>query len=598
MRILIVDDNPVNLDLLRTTLNKLKELPISLSFATNGEQAIKIALQSPPDLILLDVMMPGINGFQVCQELRKSYSLDSMPIIFVTAKIEDVQLGFDHGGNDYITKPINTCEVLSRVRHHLKIAVLTKKLEESNEGLERRVRERTAELAVTNRQLREEIKERRYMQDRLHYLASHDFITHLYNRNALDGHVTEFIEKVQLESEFGAFLEVDLNHFRLVNETCGCFAGDELLRQFAELTVAHLNANDFFARLGGDKFAIVCPRRTEQQGKNLALQVDQQVRSFNFIWDERVFPISASIAIVGIDKEILSFDHLLLLADEVLYFARKQKINILSYKQLVLDNASRRENANWAIRLIDAIENNNLRVYYQKIVPLGDTKKKDQGYKIEVLVRMFDPKSNKIIFPDEFIPSAERFNLISKIDMWMIASTLKHLSSVDSFENDVHSVAINLSAISIKEDGIADYIKSTIEGCGINPSKICFELTETEAIGNLSIAKDFMQELHDFGCSFALDDFGTGFSSFEYLRELPFDYVKIDGVFVKDMHKNSSHYAMVKSIVDISKQLDKEVVAEFVENQDIVSALEALGVDWAQGYFFHKPEPIEKISNK
>ena len=231
-KILIVDDTPHNIDVLSATLG---DEHCELMAATSGARALELAARGQPDLVLLDVMMPGMDGFEVCRRLKADPATADIPVIFVTARTDDVSQGFAVGGSDYISKPINADEVRARVRYQLERRNLLEQLRELNQSLEEKVRERTAELTIANRHLRQEINERRYMQDRLNYLATHDFVTRLYNRGALDAHVSELLARVQRAECDAVFLLIDIDQFRLVNETCGCIAGDELLRQFAEV---------------------------------------------------------------------------------------------------------------------------------------------------------------------------------------------------------------------------------------------------------------------------------------------------------------------------------------------------------------------------
>jgi len=261
LTVLIVDDTPENIDVLSAVL---EGLGCELMVATSGPRALELASRRRPDLILLDVMMPGMDGFEVCRQLKADMALAEVPVIFVTARADDISTGFAVGGADYITKPINADEVLARVRHQVERQVLLRDLRDANRSLEERVRERTAELTLANRQLRVEINERRYMQDRLNYLATHDFVTRQHNRGALDAHVSELLARIQRQAGSAVFLLIDIDQFRLVNETCGCIAGDELLRQFAELVAGALSRTDFFARTGGDKFAVVSEDQSEE----------------------------------------------------------------------------------------------------------------------------------------------------------------------------------------------------------------------------------------------------------------------------------------------------------------------------------------------
>ncbi|HJV69972.1 putative bifunctional diguanylate cyclase/phosphodiesterase [Ideonella sp.] len=591
LTVLIVDDTPENIDVLSAVL---EGLGCELMAATSGPRALELAARRRPDLILLDVMMPGMDGFEVCRHLKDDMALADIPVIFVTARADDISTGFAVGGADYITKPINADEVLARVRHQIERQVLLRDLRELNRSLEERVRERTAELTLANRQLRIEINERRYMQDRLNYLATHDFVTRQYNRGALDAHVSELLARVQRQATSAVFLLVDIDQFRLVNETCGCVAGDELLRQFAELVGGALTRSDFFARVGGDKFAVVSEDQSEEGGMALARQIHKHIAEFEFQWEERVFRLAASIAVVRIQRDIVSFDQLMLMADEAAYHAKREgrgAICLYDAKRSATD--PHRESVNWALVLFDALKQDRLRMHGQRLEPLANgAAAGPRRLHVETLARLWDPVRDKLLMPAQFIAPAERFHLITDIDCWMIGQAVALLGQVPELHERIGQFAINLSAISIRDATLAKHVADLLAQHNVPGRLLCFEITETEAITNLQSAGSFMQQLRDLGCRFALDDFGSGFASFSYLRRLPFDSIKIDGMFVRDMDTDDVHSGMVRSMAEMGRLLNKPVVAECVENERVADMLRSLGIDWGQGYAFHTPEEL------
>jgi diguanylate cyclase (GGDEF)-like protein len=483
--------------------------------------------------------------------------------------------------------------VLARVRHQIERQVLLNDLRELNRSLEERVRERTAELTLANRQLRVEINERRYMQDRLNYLATHDFVTRQYNRGALDAHVSELLARLQRQAGQAVFLLIDIDQFRLVNETCGCVAGDELLRQFAELVSGVLQRSDFFARLGGDKFAVVSEDQNEEGGMALARQIHKQIGEFEFNWEEREFKLAASIAIVRIQRDIVSFDQLMLMADEAAYLAKREgRGSICVYDPKRSATEAQRETINWALVLFDALKQNRMRMFGQRLEPLRHHPGEPHRLHIETLARLWDPIREKLLMPAHFIAPAERFHLVTDIDRWMIGQVVELLGQVPDLHDQIGQIAVNLSAITIRDASLCDHIAELLAKHKVPGHLLCFEITETEAITNLQSASGFMQKLRDLGCRFALDDFGSGFASFTYLRRLPFDSIKIDGVFVRDMDSDDVHSGMVRSMVEMGRLLNKPIVAECVENERVAAMLRSLGVDWAQGYAFHQPEAL------
>lgn len=590
-RILLVDDTPENLDVLSGIL---EDLDCELLVATSGERALELAGRRLPDLVLLDVMMPDMNGFEVCTRLKADLATTEIPIVFVTARAEDISQGFRVGGADYITKPINGDEVRARVRNQLERQAMLAELKSFNRELESKVRERTAELTIANRQLREEINERRYMQDRLNYLATHDFVTRLHNRNALEAHVSELLARIQLENLSATFLLIDIDRFRLINESCGCIAGDELLRQFADSVAGLLMREDFFARLGGDRFVVVTQGAEHDKGMDLAQTILKHLEQFNFQWEDRQFKLAASIAALPLNRAMVSYDQAMLAADEVIFVAKRDARGaVFSLEEATKRSNLHKENINWASRLVDALQNQLFRAYFQLLEYFpGSQQQAKPVYRLEVLLRLWDPHTNRMVSPGEFIGPAERLHLIPELDKWMINHVLGLFAQHPQLLEKMDLVSINLSAISIRETQLAQFIINSFQQHQIPAHKFCFEITETQAIVNIDSARQFMQVLRDFGCHFALDDFGSGFASYAYLHQLAFDKIKIDGIFVRDMDMDLSHYAMVKSIIEMALSLDKEIIAEFVETAEVAKQLYALGVHWGQGYHHHKPEEL------
>ncbi|WP_374676159.1 putative bifunctional diguanylate cyclase/phosphodiesterase [Ideonella sp.] len=598
LTVLIVDDTPENIDVLSAILDGLG---CEIMVANQGQRALELAARRRPDLILLDVMMPGMDGFEVCRRLKADMSLAEIPVVFVTARTDDLAAGFAMGGSDYITKPLHAEEVRARVRHQVERLVLLRELRELNRSLEERVRDRTAELTLANRQLRIEINERRYMQDRLNYLATHDFVTRQFNRGALDAHVSELLAQLQRDGQPAAFLLLDIDQFRLVNESCGCIAGDELLRQFAELVAGCLGRQDFLARLGGDQFGVVAAGLSTAQAVALAERIQAQVAAYEFPWEERRFPLSVSIALVPLTRYIVSFEQLMLTADECAYHAKRAGRGTLRVHSPAPAAPppgdepadAGRGSTNWALTLFDALQQQHFRIHAQRIVPLRPPADGEPApLRLETLVRLWDPERQRLLLPGQFIGPAVRFHLVTDIDRWMVRQVIQLLGQVPDRHAAIGQVAVNLSAVSVRDTTLPAQVAAWLDEHRVPGRLLCFEITETEAIVNLDAASQFMQQLRDLGCRFALDDFGSGFASFSTLRRLPFDAIKIDGVFVRDMDTDEVHAGMVRSMTEMARLLDKPVVAEWVESEQVAGQLRDLGVTWGQGHAFHRPEEL------
>lgn len=592
-KILLVDDTPQNIALLEDTLSAFEA---DLLAATSGERAIELAGRLHPDLILLDVMMPpGIDGFETCRRLKADPATADIPVIFVTARSDDVATGFAAGGADYITKPIVAGEVRARVHHQLERRSLLQSLRRLNRELEDRVRERTAELTRTNLQLRQEVRERRYMQDRLNYLASHDFVTRLHNRQALNAQVSERLARLQLEAAPASspvLMLIDIDQFRRVNDSCGCIAGDELLRQFADLLAGLVGREDFLARLGADQFALLAEDRGGDAGAGLARLILAAIERFLFCWNGQDFRLQATLAIVPLEPALPSFDALMQRADETALRVRREGGNRSVphwYRAGGLAQGGPHEDAGWALTLMDALRHDRLCIHFQRLQPLAPG---ERTLRIEALVRLIDATSGALIEPGRFIAPAERFQLVGQIDRWMLRHVLALLGAEPALRQRIDQVTLNLSAVTLREPGLAEEIITLLTRHQVRPEQLCFEITETASIANLAQARQFMQQLRAHGCRFSLDDFGSGYASFAHLRELPFDTLKIDGLFVRHMDQDADSRAMVRSMVEMARQLDKPVVAEFVESEPVARLLAELGVQWAQGYHFHRPEPL------
>jgi diguanylate cyclase (GGDEF)-like protein/PAS domain S-box-containing protein len=436
-----------------------------------------------------------------------------------------------------------------------------------------------------------DITERKSLQDELSYQASHDTLTGLISRYEFEKRITRLISNIPLDNTEHAMCFLDLDQFKVINDTCGHIAGDELLRQLGSLLVNIVRKQDTLARLGGDEFGILMEHCTLEQAERTANEVLAAVRDYQFFWDGKTFRIGVSIGLVKISKDSGNFSVLLSQADAACYLAKDLGRNrIHTYHPDDSELAIRHGEMQWVGRISNALDEGRFCLYVQAIMSL----KADNSKHYEVLVRMLDT-DDSIIPPGSFLPAAERYNLIQKIDAWVISHTFEFLAQQLAFTNELEFISINLSGQSLSDKSFLDYVIKMFEETNISPSKICFEVTETAAVSNMTSAIKFITRLKNIGCKFALDDFGSGISSFGYLKSLPVYFLKIDGMFVKDMVTDPIDFAMVKSINEVGQVMGMKTIAEFVENDDIITSLKALGVNFGQGYGIGKPEPLKNL---
>ncbi|KJV25061.1 hypothetical protein VI06_20185 [Aquitalea magnusonii] len=426
----------------------------------------------------------------------------------------------------------------------------------------------------------------------LSWQAAHDALTGLYNRREFEQRVTRALSRLMVTDTSHALLFVDLDQFKLVNDTNGHAAGDELLRQVCRVLQEQLGLSDVLARLGGDEFGVLLEDCRIDVALDKADRLRRAVQQAGFHWEGIPFSISASIGMVFLGEPGATLAESLQAADIACYMAKEKGRNrIQLYSSKDTELAVRSVEMAWVQRLRTAMEEERFSLYFQEIVPLRPDGKKT-GRHIEVLLRLRD-EANAIILPGAFIPAAERFGLMPDIDRIVVRQTFETLWHMHAHgDHSIAVCAINLSGATLCDDNFLDFIRRQFISYAIPPAMVCFEVTETSAISNLQQATRFISELRQMGCHFSLDDFGAGMSSFAYLKHLQVDYLKIDGSFVKDMVEDSVDRAMVEMINRIGHVTGKKTIAEFVSAPEIMQALQEIGVDYAQGYYIGEPAPF------
>jgi diguanylate cyclase (GGDEF)-like protein/PAS domain S-box-containing protein len=440
------------------------------------------------------------------------------------------------------------------------------------------------------------------MAQQLSWQATHDALTGLVNRREFERRLGVLIESAQTDNKQHALLYMDLDNFKTVNDTSGHAAGDELLLQLTTVMQSRMRGSDTLARLGGDEFGVLLESCPLDQAVRIANGLREAVRDFRFVWQNRTFGIGASAGLVTVDGSE-SVGRVLASADATCYDAkRKGRDRVQVHRGKLAQSGEQNADLQLVSQINHAFELGNFRLYRQKIISLGRDAGDEPHY--EILVRMVD-RTGALVPPSGFMAAAERYNLLSSIERWVISSLVEYLHhecESGALPRDPAALsgafyAVNLSGVSINDASFIDFLRQLLTRFNLPRGLLCFEVTETTAISNLTKAAHLMRELKGMGCRFALDDFGIGMSSFAYLKYLPVDYIKIDGVFVRDMAGDPMDQAIVEAINRIAHILGLKTVAEYVEDATIMEKLRAIGVDYAQGYFVAKPEALQKTAD-
>ena len=724
-RILVVDDRPTSRAVVKGVLSSSEYV---VEEAASGAQALAMLEAQPFDLVILDILMPDMDGIAVLREIRALYT--DLPVIMATVKHRsgDMVDALEKGANDYVTKPIDYPVLFARIQRQIAIKRSEDALRESRMSLAQEVEVRTAELERVSSVLEQEVSQReeaerqhhareeqfrdftevtadwfwemdaelrfsyvserieeitglaaselfgqtlpdmfadrsaeyqlweaqledlemrrsfdrleilykrpdgsnrvlrmsgkpvfddagvfrgyrgagrdvteaRNLSDELSYRTSHDPLTGLVNRNEFEHRLRRALETTRLRNVLQAnggranehvLCYLDLDQFKVINDTCGHVAGDELLRQVGALLSEQIRRRDTVARLGGDEFGILMEHCSLEQAQRVADNVRARIEAYSFAWDDKSFGLGVSIGIAPINGYTGGVTAAMSAADSACFAAKEQGRNrIHVYREDDAALAKWHGEIQWVGRINKALEEIRFLLYFQPIIPID---RPTEGAHYEFLIRMRD-KDGSIVTPNKFLPAAERYNLATKLDRWVVKESFSWLQSNPDHLEQLYQCSINLSGHSLSDERFLDFVTEQFHELHVPPNKICFEVTETAAIENLPAATRFIKALKAIGCVFSLDDFGSGLSSFAYLKNLPVDILKIDGMFVRDIVNDPIELAMVRSINEIGHVMGKQTVAEFVEDQAIFDKVRETGVDYAQGYVVGRPRPIDE----
>lgn len=522
-----------------------------------SEEELLAALQESWDIAVTDHNMQNFDSQQALSLIKER--APDLPVIIVSGSIgeEFAVASLKAGAHDYIMKD-NLVRLIP--------------------AIERELREAHSR------------REHRQAQELIQHLAFHDSLTGLVNRAEFERNVDQALADSRRSGEQHGLLYLDLDQFKLINDTCGHVAGDELLRQLAVVLGGRIREADTLARLGGDEFGVLLHHCPAGGATKIAEDILRSINDFRFVWQEKSFAIGGSIGVVILDGSSHNVGDLLRKADLACYAAKdggRNRVHV--YAQDDQELARRHGEMEWVTRIRGALDEGRFTLYKQVISPISAAH--DHRH-CEYLIRMVD-RDGSIVTPGAFIPAAERYNLMPELDQWVVENVLRHISESDDGDTAASSALhfINLSGSSLSEPRFFDFIRQQLSGSRIPANRICFEITETAAITNMQRSVNFIRDIRNLGCNFALDDFGSGLSSFSYLKTIPVDYLKIDGNFVRDIAQDDMDRTIVEAINNIGHVVGLHTIAEFVENEEVLEVLQTLGVDYAQGYYLGQPEP-------
>ncbi|MGZ3158617.1 MAG: putative bifunctional diguanylate cyclase/phosphodiesterase, partial [Burkholderiaceae bacterium] len=417
----------------------------------------------------------------------------------------------------------------------------------------------------------------------------HDALTGLVNRREFEARLTRTLDRAKQGEHGAALLYMDLDQFKIVNDTCGHSAGDELLNTLAQVYWEHVRERDTLARIGGDEFALIIERCSIKEALAVADKILEATRNFRYSCKDRMFQLGVSIGLIPIDASTGNMEEALRQADHACYVAKETGRNrIYVHKSNSTELALRHNDMHWVTRLHDAFQNDQLQLYYQPIVPIEEN---TDGMHYEILLRLKNG-NNDPIRPGKFLPAAERYDVMPSVDRWVLKKSLEWLGENPEHLAGLKMCTINLSRRTLADQTFQKYAADLLDATVVPADKLCFEITENGAIANMQKTISFISALSERGCHFSLDDFGTGMTSFAYLKQLPVDFIKIDGSFIQKMSSSEIDYEMVRFTNDISHMMGRQTIAEYVTDQSILRNLKDLGVDFAQGYLIGKPQPL------
>ncbi|TAL55122.1 MAG: EAL domain-containing protein [Methylovulum sp.] len=477
----------------------------------------------------------------------------------------------------YLELPLNNAELLTAINFQLAIKQ------------ERCLRYMNKELLMS------ELAERKVVDAKLKYLIAHDELTGLLNRQNFERHLWIILKRNKKLPQNGALLYIDIDRFSLINELEGYEVGDRLIVEVVAAIRTLVNKTYCFTRIGSDEFCLYLDNQNAGEAQQFAEKIRRELDDFRFFVDDVVYNSTVSIGVASLhsDKAVYHPSDLISRARQACRMAKENGRNMVwEYNDRDSGVLERQHDVYWAPLIRSSLIESNFFLLFQPVIELHS----ERISHYEVLLRMQGKDDDEAIGPAVFIPVAERMGLIHSVDLWVVENAIDYLAALPDFMAHV-SLAVNLSSVAFQDTSLLSVIKAKLDMTWVEPSRLMFEITETAAVDNFEQTRNMILKIRALGCKFALDDFGAGFCSFNYLKKFPVDYIKIDGQFIQNLINDETDQVLVRSIVEIATKLGKKTIAEFVESPEVVTKLQEMGVDLAQGYIFGKPEKTLKVSN-
>jgi diguanylate cyclase (GGDEF)-like protein len=589
MRVLIADSRASNVALLQAVLKQGGFTRLTISY--NGADTLEHLRRSLPrdaepiGAILLGFDLNDTDGFTLCRAVRDCDEWAGVPIIMVNSRDEwdelQVRQAYAAGATDILFKPVRSVELLPRL-----VSALCLK----EEWQLRRHRER---------ELLTELAELKVLEARLQYLVGHDDLTGLYNRRHLEQALEASVLNARRHNRTSALLYLDLDQFKIINNYEGHCAGDDLLVRVANILRKQMTTDDLIAHISSDEYAVLLDNSTLQHAMNTAEKLRRALSAMHFSHNNKIYQIGASIGIAMVtDHKDLTASEVLARADQACFAAKRHGRNMVHlYSADDTELVTLRSNAEWLPTLREALSNDGFRLVFQPLLHIGDGTV--QNY--EVLTRMVN-RDGEMIDNMDFIGVAERLGLIHDLDRWVVGRAIEVMRDLPDRDSDI-CLNINLSGHAFQDNQLLPLVRHKLRDAGVSAERITFEITETAAIENFARTRKMVKQLRALGCRFALDDFGSGFNSYNYLKQFPVDYLKIDGNFITDLVRDPVDQALVKSMAEIARTLGKQTIAEFVCDAETLTMVKSFGIDYAQGYYIGMPQsapfgtrPVSSIS--